>query len=43
MAITYAKDAFAASAVVKTIEADGGRVMAIQADAAEPKVVYRRG
>jgi 3-oxoacyl-[acyl-carrier protein] reductase len=33
VAITYAKDASAASAVVKAIERDGGRAIAIQADA----------
>lgn len=35
VALTYAKDAAAASAVVKAIEADGGKAVAIQADAAE--------
>ena len=35
VAITYAKDATAASAVVKAIEAGGGRAVAIQADAAD--------
>lgn len=34
VAITYAKDADAASAVVKAIELKGGKAMAIQADAA---------
>src|ERR1700710_2919065 len=34
-AITYAKDASAASAVVKAIELDGGKAIAIQADAAD--------
>jgi 3-oxoacyl-[acyl-carrier protein] reductase len=33
VAITYAKDASAASAVVKAIERDGGKAIAIQADA----------
>jgi NAD(P)-dependent dehydrogenase (short-subunit alcohol dehydrogenase family) len=33
--ITYAKDAKAASAVVKAIEQDGGKALAIQADAAD--------
>jgi len=33
VAITYAKDASAASAVVKAIEHDGGKAIAIQADA----------
>src|SRR5438309_7602566 len=35
VAITYAKDASAASAAVKAIELDGGRAIAIQADAAD--------
>jgi 3-oxoacyl-[acyl-carrier protein] reductase len=35
VAITYAKDASAASAVVKAIERDGGNAIAIQADAAD--------
>src|SRR6202041_1348209 len=39
VAITYAKDASAASAVVKAIERDGGRAIAIQADAADVKAV----
>src|SRR6476660_1029984 len=39
VAITYAKDASAASAVVKAIERDGGRAIAIQADAAEVEAV----
>jgi 3-oxoacyl-[acyl-carrier protein] reductase len=39
VAITYAKDAGAASAVVKSIERDGGRAIAIQADAADVKAV----
>jgi 3-oxoacyl-[acyl-carrier protein] reductase len=34
VAITYAKDASAASAVVKAIEFGGGKAIAIQADAA---------
>src|ERR1700748_1504926 len=34
VAITYAKDAAAASAVVKAIESEGGKAVAIQADAA---------
>jgi 3-oxoacyl-[acyl-carrier protein] reductase len=37
VAITYAKDANAASAVVKAIESDGGKAIAIQADAADTK------
>jgi 3-oxoacyl-[acyl-carrier protein] reductase len=39
VAITYAKDASAASAVVKAIEADGGKAIAIQADAANAEAV----
>src|SRR5438132_637617 len=39
VAITYAKDATAASAVVKAIEHDGGKALAIQADAADAKAV----
>ena len=39
VAITYAKDASAASAVVKTIESNGGKAVAIQADAADTKAV----
>jgi 3-oxoacyl-[acyl-carrier protein] reductase len=39
VAITYAKDASAASAVVKAIEAGGGKAVAIQADAADTKAV----
>jgi 3-oxoacyl-[acyl-carrier protein] reductase len=35
VAITYAKDANAASAVVKEIEREGGKAIAIQADAAD--------
>ena len=35
VAITYAKDAGAASAVVKAIESDGGKAIAIQAEAAD--------
>src|SRR6267143_993320 len=37
VAITYAKDAGAASAVVKAIELGGGKAIAIQADAADVK------
>src|SRR6267378_4041211 len=37
VAITYAKDAGAASAVVKAIELGGGQAIAIQADAADVK------
>jgi 3-oxoacyl-[acyl-carrier protein] reductase len=39
VAITYAKDAKAASAVVKAIERDGGRPLAIQADSADAETV----
>jgi 3-oxoacyl-[acyl-carrier protein] reductase len=39
VAITYAKDASAASAVVKAIESNGGKAVAIQADAADTKAV----
>jgi 3-oxoacyl-[acyl-carrier protein] reductase len=39
VAVTYAKDASAASAVVKAIESNGGRAIAIQADATDAKAV----
>jgi 3-oxoacyl-[acyl-carrier protein] reductase len=39
VAITYAKDASAASVVVKAIEAGGGKAVAIQADAANTEAV----
>jgi 3-oxoacyl-[acyl-carrier protein] reductase len=39
VAITYTKDASAASAVVKAIEHEGGRAIAIQADAANVEAV----
>src|ERR1700677_3707559 len=39
VAITYAKDASAASAVVKAIERDGGKAIAILADAANVEAV----
>ena len=39
VAITYAKDANSASAVVKTIESAGGRAEALRADAADPKAI----
>jgi 3-oxoacyl-[acyl-carrier protein] reductase len=39
VAITYAKDASAASAVVKAIELDGRKAVAIQADAADIEAV----
>jgi 3-oxoacyl-[acyl-carrier protein] reductase len=39
VAITYAKDAASAAAVVKAIESDGGKAVAIQADAADTEAV----
>src|SRR5438309_905540 len=39
VAITYVKDANAASAVIKAIELGGGKAVAIQADAADAKAV----
>src|SRR2546422_8426276 len=39
VALTYAKDTRAASAVVKAIELDGGKAIAIQADAADVEAV----
>jgi 3-oxoacyl-[acyl-carrier protein] reductase len=39
VAITYAKDVSAASAVVKAIELDGGKAIAIQADAVDVEAV----
>src|ERR1700684_3696454 len=39
VALTYAKDADAASAVVKAIELGGGKAISIQADAADSKAV----
>ncbi len=39
VAITYAKDANAASSVVEAIEREGGKAVAIQADAADAKAV----
>src|SRR6267143_3121468 len=39
VAITYAKDASAASAVVKAIELEGGKAIAIRADAADVAAV----
>src|ERR1700746_823797 len=39
VAITYAKDANAASAVIKAIESDGGKAVAIQSDAADVEAV----
>src|SRR5437899_869588 len=41
VAITYSKDAGAAAAVVKAIERDGGKAIAIQADAADAEAVKR--
>src|ERR1700719_1767023 len=43
VAITYAKDASAASAVVKAIELAGGKAIAIQADAANVEAVKGAG
>src|SRR5216684_3972467 len=42
VAITYAKDASAASGVVKAIELDGGKAVAIQADAADAEAHEER-
>src|SRR3989442_9470194 len=39
VAITYTKDSSAASAVVKAIERNGGKALAIQADAADVEAV----
>jgi 3-oxoacyl-[acyl-carrier protein] reductase len=39
VAITYVKDARAAAALVKAIELDGGKAVAIQADAADVEAV----
>src|SRR6202795_1043591 len=39
VAITYAKDAKAASAVVTAIERDGGKAVAIQANAADAAAI----
>src|SRR6202162_5839383 len=39
VALTYAQDASAASTVVKAIELDGGKAIAIQADAADVNAV----
>src|SRR6266851_10076967 len=39
VAITYAKDAKAASDVVKAIELEGGKALAIEADAADVEAV----
>jgi 3-oxoacyl-[acyl-carrier protein] reductase len=40
VAITYAQDAEAASSVVKAIERDGGKAIAVQADASNAKAVH---
>lgn len=40
VAITYAKDATSAAAVVQAIEKDGGKALAIQADAADAQAVH---
>jgi NAD(P)-dependent dehydrogenase (short-subunit alcohol dehydrogenase family) len=42
VAFTYAKDASAASAVIKAIELAGGKAVAIQADAADAELPGRR-
>jgi 3-oxoacyl-[acyl-carrier protein] reductase len=39
VAITYAKDASSASAVVKTIEGNGGKAVAIQADSVDAEAI----
>ena len=39
VAITYAKDSKSADAIVKAVESTGGKALAIQADAADPKAV----
>src|SRR5271156_1881643 len=39
VALTYSKGADAAAAVVKAIESKGGKAVAIQADAADPKAI----
>ena len=39
VAITYSKGAAAASAVVKAIEADGGKALAIQADSVDAEAI----
>lgn len=41
ISITYAKDAAAAAAVVKAIERDGGKALAIQADSADAEAVKK--
>ena len=43
VAITYAKDAKAASAVVKEIERDGGKAIAFQAEASDVEALKERG
>src|ERR1700689_3810419 len=39
VAITYAKDASSATAVVKAIEASGGKAIAIQADSTDAEAI----
>src|SRR5271155_914707 len=39
VAITYSKDASSASAVVKAIEANGGKAIAIQADSVDAEAI----
>jgi len=39
VAITFAKDASSASAVVKAIEANGGKAVAIQADSVDAEAI----
>jgi 3-oxoacyl-[acyl-carrier protein] reductase len=39
VAITYSKDAGSASAIVKSIEGNGGKAVAIQADAVDPEAI----
>jgi 3-oxoacyl-[acyl-carrier protein] reductase len=39
VAITYARDASSANAVVKAIEGNGGKAIAIQADAVDPEAI----
>src|SRR6202167_3947152 len=43
VAITYAKDASAASAVVKAIEGNGGKAVAIQADSVDAAAIKAAG
>jgi 3-oxoacyl-[acyl-carrier protein] reductase len=39
VAVTYSKDASSASAIVKSIEGNGGKAVAIQADAVDPEAI----